>query len=110
MKELYEARSARAHHGERGDFSSNWAAWQHVVIAAFVYPLSIKLLLAGRYELSSDEEAACEVLDRLLDSHWGSGWRRPPEWPPILSRAQSERQLRRVIEQAMRDVGKGAAE
>jgi hypothetical protein len=107
MKELYEARSARAHRGQRRHLSSNWAAWQHVVIAAFVYPLAIKLMLSasGRYVLDSDEEVACETLDDLLDSDWGSGWRRPPEWPSILSRARGERQLRRAMEQSMREAG-----
>jgi len=66
-----------------------------VVIAAFTYPLAVKLMLtaSGRYVLESDEEVACEQLDTLLDSDWGSGWRRASEWPSILSRARSERQL-----------------
>jgi hypothetical protein len=51
------------------------AAWQHVVIAAFVYSLAIKVMLAksGRYVLDSDEEVTCETLDALLDSDWGRG-------------------------------------
>lgn len=107
MKEIYEARSARVHRGQLDEFSSNWAAWQHVVIAAFVYPLAIKLMLAatGHYALSDDEEVACEVLDQLLDSHWGSSWKRRPEWPSILSRAQSRRQMELVVKRALQETG-----
>jgi hypothetical protein len=35
MKELYESRSATAHRGTRSQFTQNWSAWQHLVIAAF---------------------------------------------------------------------------
>jgi hypothetical protein len=54
MKELYEARSSRAHRGSRPEFSQNWKDWQHMVIAAFTYPLAVKLRLAaaGLYKLN----------------------------------------------------------
>jgi len=108
MKELYEARSSRAHRGPRSDFSQNWQAWQHMVIAAFVYPLSVKLKLAGAnlYQLSAREQGACEALDRLLDSHWGKGWEKPPEWSKILSMAEAERAWLRIIEEAYDDAVK----
>jgi hypothetical protein len=93
MKELYEARSAKAHRGTRSEFSRNWSNEQHLVIAAFVYLLTVKLRLAedGHYELSNRELGACEAIDQLLDSDWGSGWRRPPEWSNILSHAEEHR-------------------
>jgi hypothetical protein len=102
MKELFEARSSRAHRGPRGEFSVNWADWQHIVIAAFVYPRVVKLKLAavGLYRLNDEELGACEALDLLLDSDWGSGWHRPPEWPTILSgqeRARDWAELARRI-------------
>jgi len=102
MKELYEARSARAHRGPRSDFSQNWEDWQHMVIAAFSYPLAVKLrlLAAGLYRLDDKEMGACEALDELLDSHWGRGWRKPPEWPSILSIAENARALTAVVKRA----------
>lgn len=102
MKELYEARSSRAHRGPRSDFSQNWKNWQHMVIAAFVYPLAVKLKLAsaGLYQLSAREKGACEALDQLLDSHWGKGWETDPEWSKILSMAEAERDWLRIIEEA----------
>ncbi|WP_262032007.1 hypothetical protein [Microvirga sp. Mcv34] len=102
MKELYEARSSRAHRGPRSVFSQNWKNWQHMVIAAFVYPLAVKLKLAnaGLYQLSAREKGGCEALDRLLDSHWGKGWKKDPEWSKILSMAEAEHEWLRIIEEA----------
>jgi hypothetical protein len=102
MKELYEARSSRAHRGPRSDFSQNWKEWQHMVIAAFVYPLSIKLKLAntGLYQLSAREKGASDALDQLLDSHWGKGWEKDPEWSKILSMVEAERDWLRITEEA----------
>ncbi|MBQ0819317.1 hypothetical protein KBI52_03605 [Microvirga sp. HBU67558] len=102
MKEFYEARSSRAHRGPKSDFSRNWKNWQHMVIAAFVYPLAVKLKLANAdlYQLSAREKGACEALDRLLDSHWGKGWEKDPEWSKILSMAEAEREWLRIIEEA----------
>jgi hypothetical protein len=103
MKELYEARSAKAHAGPRSDFTRNWSAWQHLVIAAFAYPLTVKLRLAedGFYPLSDREIGACEAIDELLDSNWGSGWKKPAEWPSLLSLSEGHRELRAVTMRAI---------
>jgi hypothetical protein len=95
MKELYEARSSRAHRGTRPDFSRNWEDGQHMIIVAFTYPLAIKLRLSavGFYELNEREMSACKALDKLLDSHWGQGPWKPPEWSSILSLAENMRAL-----------------
>ena len=97
MKELYEARSATVHRGPRSEFSKNWSAWQHLVLAAFVYPLTVKLKLAedGFYALSDRE------IDQLLDSNWGSGWMRPAEWPTILSLAEAHREFLTILGKAI---------
>lgn len=102
MKELFEARSSRAHRGPVSDFGANWAKWQHMIIAAFVYPLAIKLRLAttGFYDLSDEELGRCEALDHLLDSDWGKGWRRPPEWPELLSSYEQARSWTKLAEKA----------
>jgi hypothetical protein len=105
MKELYEARSAAVHRGPRSEFSRNWSAWQHLVLAAFAYPLTIKLRLAedGFYALSDRELGACEAIDQLLDSSWGSGWKKPAEWSNILSRAEGHREYLTVIMRSIED-------
>ncbi len=89
MKELYVARSARVHEGPKSDFSVNWKPWQHMVVAAFAYPLTVKILLrdAGFYSFTPRDEASCDVFDKLLDSSWGRGDLKAPEWPRILDEA-----------------------
>jgi len=103
MKELYEARSSEVHGRQLPIFSRNWHAWQHIIIAAFAYPLSVKLLLAAEksYQLSDKELDHCYAIDALLDSDWGSGCRRPPEWPDILSDIENRRALQRTLENAL---------
>jgi hypothetical protein len=103
MKELYEARSAAAHRGRRSEFSQNWSEWQHLVIAAFAYPLIVKLRLAenGFYSPSDRELGAYEALDLLLDSNWGKGWSKPAEWSSILSMAESTRELHQILLRAL---------
>lgn len=70
-----------------------------MVIAAFVYPLAVKLRLAasGFYKLSESDIVACQAVDELLDSNWGKGWRKPPEWPHILSIRLAQAQLVRTL-------------
>lgn len=105
IKELYEARSAVAHRGVQNTFSRNWLGWQHLVVAAFAYPLTIKLMLSENnlYALSDHELGACEALDDLLDSNWGKGWKRPPEWSAILSKSESYRAIRAIVDRSMVD-------
>ncbi len=107
-KELYEARSATAHRGIQTIFSRNWLPWQHLVVAAFAYPLTIKLMLSENnlYALSDRELGACEALDDLLDSNWGKGWRKPPEWSEILSKSEAHREIRAIIDRATAEPGR----
>lgn len=108
MKELYEVRSAEVHGKVKPEFSRNWTAEQHLVVAAFVYPLAIKLLLAneGNYVMTEVELGACDALDDLLDSHWGKGWKQPPGWSSILSMSEQSRVLRRIISEALDEATK----
>lgn len=105
MKELFEARNSRAHRGAASSFSVNWVDWQHMVVTAFVYPLAIKLRLAsaGLYELSDEELGGCEALDHLLDSNWGQGGRKHPEWPEVLSAHERDRSWTKLIERVYAD-------
>jgi len=93
VKELYESRSAFVHRGRSPELSSNWAPWQHMVIAAFAFGHSLKLLLedAGLYRLTDIDRSDCSVFDKLLDSDWGRGPEREPEWSKIISRERTAR-------------------
>lgn len=106
VKELYEARSSLAHPGKRPEFSRNWTDAQHLVIAAFAYPIAVKLRLAeyGLYHLDDRELGACDALDHLLDSDWGQDWRKPPEWSSVLSEWEAKRAIKRALERVIRDL------
>jgi hypothetical protein len=73
-RELYEERSVFSHHRRHEDVATNWAPWQHLVLAAYAYPLTVKLLLErdGTYALSDEERGCCFALDPLLD-RWEPG-------------------------------------
>lgn len=52
------------------------------------------------YQLTAKEKGACMALDKLLDGHWGSGWKRPAEWPGILSMSESSSEWSDICDQA----------
>jgi hypothetical protein len=76
-----------------------------LVIAAFAYPLMVKLRLTEdeSYTLSDRELEAGEAIDQLLDSSRGNGWKKPAEWPNILSRAEGHREFLANIMRSIED-------
>jgi len=89
IEELYDLRSKSAHRA--GDISSRtwgWTPFEHLLMAAFVFPLFIKLKLEGegRYVLTHDDKSRCFAVDSLLAA---------PRWDDANS---SSRQYRWVEE------------
>jgi hypothetical protein len=68
-RELYEERNVFSHHRRHAHVATNWTPGQHLVLAAYTYPLTVKLLLErdGTYTLSDEERGCCFALDPLLD-------------------------------------------
>ena len=106
MKELYEARSEFVHLNPRKELSRNWTLEHSVVVAAFAYPLAVKLLLAREdlYTPTDEDLGAIDALDHLLLAKPPKGWKRS-DWPMILSRWEQSRALDRIIRDAMRSRG-----
>jgi hypothetical protein len=76
VEELYDLRSKVVHEGGGGGGSRKWgwSASEHLVMAAFVFPLTVKALLAaeGHYTLTEADKARCAAIDRLLAAtNWG---------------------------------------
>lgn len=67
--ELYDLRSKLSHGDDVAERVRLWHIGEHLVAAAFLVPLFVKLLLAGegRYELSDDEEGTLHAVDKMLD-------------------------------------------
>ena len=101
-KEFYETRSSVAHQGPHEKRSINWLPEQHLVVAAFLYPLIIKIKLASeeRYVLSETEAGKCDALDFLLECGWDRENEFFPKWPSILSEHESCRQLHKILEES----------
>lgn len=75
LEELYDLRSNVAHAGGRHPRRWGWTPFEHLLMAAHVFPLVAKLLLrdAGHYQLSDDDHDRCCAVDPILAS---------PEWFP----------------------------
>lgn len=89
IEELYGLRNKAVHEGP-GVSSRKWA-WapnEHLAMAAFAFPLTVKALLAteGHYSLTDQDNSHCAAIDKLLvATEWdaddrktndGSTWRK----------------------------------
>ena len=73
IEELYDMRSKVAHKGSPGGRSWGWTISEHLVMAAYVFPLAVKLLLEreGHYALTDTDLVGCRAVDQLLaSSRW----------------------------------------
>jgi hypothetical protein len=73
-EELYHLRNAYVHGESTSGRTWGWLRLEHLVVAAFTFPLAVKLGLReeGHYELTRDDEARCTALDPLLArTGWG---------------------------------------
>lgn len=66
--QLYNLRGRLAHGKSAAGYKSDWLQFEHLVAAAFAYPLALKGLLAkhGLYELTDDDVARVLGLEGLL--------------------------------------------
>jgi hypothetical protein len=103
MEELYDVRSKSAHRGHHQQRQWGWTPGEHLLMAAFVFPLTVKLLLHhdGHYELSEDDEARCQAVDKLLAV---VGWDEedeeggPARWLTTLTEVRTRLQWDRIHE------------
>lgn len=73
MEELYDVRSQVVHQGDLAGRTWGWAIREHLVMAAHVFPLVVKLLLRqeGHYAWTDADEADCLAVDKLLaETQW----------------------------------------
>jgi hypothetical protein len=72
MEELYDVRSKAAHRGHHQQRQWGWSLPEHLLMAAFVFPLTVKLLLQhdGHYQWKSPlASCAWSRLPEVLDHH-----------------------------------------
>jgi hypothetical protein len=68
IEELYDARSQGVHRGHQSTRKWGWSLFEHLVMAAHVFPLVVKLLLQreGRYSLADRDCGSARAVDKLL--------------------------------------------
>jgi hypothetical protein len=75
VEELYDLRSKFVHKGDHTSRKWAWTVNEHLVMAAFVFPLAVKLLLQkeGFYSLNDEDKSKCAAIDKLLaTTEWGT--------------------------------------
>jgi hypothetical protein len=96
IEELYEVRNKVVHTGNHRNRSWGWDIPEHLVMAAHVLPLVVKLMLEQEryYGLTDDDRAACLATDSLLvatqlvDDRDDCEDDRVPSWQKILSKTK----------------------
>jgi hypothetical protein len=109
MEELYDLRSSVVHEGQHAAYKWGWNLHEHLVMAAFVFPLVVKLRLAqeGHYALTSADEAQSKSIDQLLGV---TGWDEEQEgdndgraWHRIVSKAKWDRDFDQRLAEFLKD-------
>ena len=95
IEELHRLRSAAVHEGRTDSHDRGWYPFEHLLMAAHVFPLAVKMLLAreGYYTLSEEDRARCKAVDKLLAvTDWDQDTEDGPRWNQIMAEtARSER-------------------
>lgn len=74
IEELYQVRNKVAHRGSIAGRAWAWNSFEHLVMAAFVFPLMLKAMLQaeGHYAMTARDRGSCRAIDKLLASvDWG---------------------------------------
>jgi len=105
IEELYDVRSKSVHEGTADGQTWGWAPSEHLVMAAWVFPLAVKLLLQrdGHYACSDIDKARCLTMDKLLAvTDWAGeteGGSRLSKWHEIASSTARKHRFDLITEQ-----------
>ena len=108
MEELYDVRSKSVHEGTVDSRSWGWAPSEHLLMAAWVFPLAVKLLLErdGYYNCSDHDKIRCLAVDKLLaETNWWEktdGGLGSHKWQDIVSSTAREYNVEQIKEQVLK--------
>jgi hypothetical protein len=90
MEELYDVRSKVVHKGSPASRTWGWSMFEHLAMAAHVFPLTVKLLLAeeDHYVLTDRDRVASLIVDKLLAS---------PKWIGDDEEVEAEQSWARIL-------------
>ena len=99
--EFYQLRNCFSHGNDLAKKQWVWRPEEHLVMASFLYPLLVKVLLSreGKYTLSDNDQASLGATDKLLDTE---NWGEPRDgkasqasaWQDVLSQERTDRVFR----------------
>ncbi len=88
MRDLFRLRGNHAHGRVRSPYEPHWTLRNHLLLASFAFPLSLKKELEkeGRYELAEEDLAGIDAFERLAcEDHFAPGdEEEEPPWNRIL--------------------------
>lgn len=69
IRDFFRVRNDLAHGKSQAAYPSSWSTSEHMVLAAYIFPLLIKAVLsqAGFYQLTDDDEVDIFTFDYLLN-------------------------------------------
>jgi hypothetical protein len=107
--ELYQYRNAIVHGGLSPKRVWGWSALEHSVMAAFVFPLIVKLGLQreAHYVLSREDEIRCCSVDALLArTDWGreNGSSMNTVWRSTIGERRRETRVAAAVKKAVADL------
>ena len=109
MEELYDVRSKAVHRGTNRGRTWGWEISEHLVMAASVYPLVVKMLLqaGGHYTLIEADRKRCRAVDQLLlATRWHErDARQNSVWDRIVSRIEFDADFDAELLRYLRDQG-----
>jgi hypothetical protein len=107
IEELYRLRNSSAHDGSHVGRVWGWSPPEHLLMAAFVFPLAVKLLLEreGNYKLTDEDMGRCLAVDKLLAI---TGWDEEPadgphRWHEIVASSQRDHILEKIAKQYLKE-------
>lgn len=108
LEELYDLRSKVVHKGQHETKKWGWKLDQHLVLAALVFRLAVKLMLErdGHYILSDSDKIRCLAVDKLLGAiAWDQAdeEERTTRWDSIMSKIRSDYSFDRAMEKIQRE-------
>lgn len=101
MEELYDVRSKSVHEGTAHGKTWGWAPAEHLVMAASVFPLVVKLLLHrdGYYNLSEKDHVRCLAVDKLLAATgWPENAGKGSKWSCIMSESRQQHLRDQIVD------------
>ena len=109
MLEFHQYRSVVAHGGSMSGRTWGWSPSEHLVMAALVFPLVVKLHLArdGYYSLSRQDEIRCRAVDSLLSrADWANenGSSMNTQWQTIIREEKKEVRIAAAVKKAISDL------